>query len=100
MIGDIFGDRLKQLRFKKNLLQKEVADDLDITVQRYSSYESNSRLPEVQMLVLLAEYYSVSIDYLLGIEKKTYIDNSFLIEQLNNIKNEINNLEKYINDCK
>lgn len=100
MIGDIFGDRLKKLRFKKNLLQKEVADDLGITVQRYSSYENNSRLPEVQMLVLIAEYYSVSIDYLLGIEKKTYIDNSFLIEQLNNIKNEINNLEKYINDCK
>ncbi|MBP1924637.1 transcriptional regulator with XRE-family HTH domain [Sedimentibacter acidaminivorans] len=103
-MDNIFGDRLKKLRADKRLLQKQVAQDLNITVQRYSSYENNSRLPEIKMLVKIAKYYNVSLDYLLGLENRTYLDKLSLQDQIKELKNEFNNrmnkLEEYINDTK
>jgi len=99
-----FGDRLKKLRANKNMLQKQVAQDLNITVQRYSSYENNSRLPEVTIAIKIANYYNVSLDYLFGLDNKTYLDKSNLQNQIKELKNELNNrmnkLEEYINNTK
>ena len=59
-------NNLKQARNKKNYLQTKVAMDLHITQETISSYETGRVFPSSDMLIKLADYYDVSIDYLVG----------------------------------
>ncbi len=59
---------LKYLREIENKKVKEVADYLGITVQSYYSYENNQTVPNLSTLIKLADYYHVSLDYLVGRE--------------------------------
>ena len=56
---------LKEIRKKKNYNQLKVAMDLSISREALSHYENGKRSPDVEMLVLLSEYFNVSIDYLI-----------------------------------
>jgi len=58
--------RLRELREDKRVTQNEVAKYLTISRSAYAHYESGDRQMNYEMLFLLADYYSVSIDYLLG----------------------------------
>lgn len=58
--------RLKELRVKNGLQQKEIAAALNISKQAYSNYELGQREPSIDMLCSLADYFNVSVDYLLG----------------------------------
>lgn len=60
------GKRLKMLRIEKDLLQKEVADSIGCSVGMLSSYESDRREPNVEYLKKLADFFNVSVDYLVG----------------------------------
>ena len=62
--------RLLELRRKTQLTQEEVANHLQISRQAYALYESNQRHMSYDSLHMLAELFSVSIDYLLGRNKK------------------------------
>ncbi|BAH07571.1 helix-turn-helix domain-containing protein [Clostridium kluyveri] len=62
----MLSDRLKKLRNEKNLLQKEIAKKLKITTSAYGFYEQGKRTPDTEILNKIAEFYNVSIDYLLG----------------------------------
>lgn len=66
--------RLKDIREDKDLLQKQVADYLNITQQQYSRYELGIRTIPIDLLKKLAKLYNTSIDYIVGItdEKKPY----------------------------
>lgn len=57
---------LKKLRTDKGVSQQEVANYLKITRQAYSLYELGKRQPDAEMLLKLSEYFSASVDYLLG----------------------------------
>lgn len=59
------GERLTMLRKEKGFLQKDVADHLHLTVSTISNYEKNIRMPNLETLVMLADLYDVSTDYLL-----------------------------------
>ena len=59
-------DRLKEIREDKDLLQQDVADVLKIKQQQYSEYEIGKRLIPINYLSELADYYTTSIDYLVG----------------------------------
>lgn len=61
-----FTTRLKNLRTEKKLTQSEVAQKLGIATSTYSNYEQGTRFPDKQTLINLANFYKVSIDYLLG----------------------------------
>ncbi|MCX7922183.1 MAG: helix-turn-helix domain-containing protein [Clostridia bacterium] len=61
-----FSSMLKQLREERHLSQKEIADYLGITRQAVASYELGKREPDYQILRKLADYFGVSIDYMLG----------------------------------
>ncbi|HHV30479.1 helix-turn-helix domain-containing protein [Acetivibrio mesophilus] len=61
-----FAAMLKQLREEKRLSQKDIADYLGITRQAVASYELAKREPDYEVLKKLADYFDVSIDYLLG----------------------------------
>lgn len=66
--------RLKDLREDKDLLQKDVANYLNIAERTYSGYETESRWMSKEVLIQLAKFYNTSVDYILGItnEKKPY----------------------------
>jgi len=59
-------ERLKALRLERKLKQNQVAKALEISPQRYSYYETGDRQPDNEMLIKLAQYFEVSVDYLLG----------------------------------
>lgn len=56
---------LKEIRKKRNLSQLKVAMDLSISREALSYYENGKRSPDLQMLLLLSDYFQVSIDYLI-----------------------------------
>ena len=56
---------LKKARSKKGLSQLKVAMDLSITREALSYYENGKRSPDVDMLVKLARYFGVSVDYII-----------------------------------
>lgn len=64
-------ERLKTLRLKYNLSQKEVASMLDLSPSIVSGYETGERTPSAENLLALSYLYKCSTDYLLGKEQKT-----------------------------
>ena len=67
MTNEIRYERLKGLREDKDLLQKDIAKYLDVTQVAYSCYEIGRRQIPVDALIKLANYYNVSVDYILGL---------------------------------
>lgn len=68
----VIANRLREMRKKMGKTQAEVADDLGIISQVLSRYERGSRQPDFVTLRRLAEYYGVSIDYLLCHDDATF----------------------------
>lgn len=64
---DILTKRLKECRKKTGLPQIKVAIYCDITERAYQSYELGVHEPKVSILMRIAEFYGVSIDYLVGL---------------------------------
>ena len=56
---------LREIRIKKGYTQLKVAMDLNISREALSYYENGKRSPDLQMLILMSEYFDVSIDYLI-----------------------------------
>lgn len=67
-----FADRLKEERIKRGLTQTELAKALYLGQTSVSKYESGKQIPEMPTLQKISEFFSISIDYLLG---KTDIKN-------------------------
>lgn len=57
---------LIDLRDKKGCYQKEIAKQIGLSVQAYCNYEKGIREPDISTLIKLAEYFNVTIDYLVG----------------------------------
>ena len=58
-------NRLKEIREDRDYLQRDIAKILNIKQQQYSEYEIGKRLIPIHYLSKLADFYNVSIDYLL-----------------------------------
>ena len=58
------GENLKALREKKGLTQREVANDLFITVQMLSGIETGIKQPSLNVALALAKYYGVTVEKL------------------------------------
>ena len=56
---------LWEIRKKKGYTQLKVAMDLSISREALSYYENGKRSPDLQMLLLLSQYFDVSVDYLI-----------------------------------
>lgn len=61
---------LKKLLEKTGKTQREVADDLGLNRQRFNFYVTGKREPDNEMLQVLADYFNVTVDYLLGKTQK------------------------------
>lgn len=58
-------NRLKELREDKDLLQKDIADIINVDQSNYSKYELEKINIPIEYLRILADYYNTSIDYIL-----------------------------------
>lgn len=65
-VRKILSDRLKALRKEKGYTQGQVAIYCDITEKAYQNYELMTREPKIEILIRIADFYNVSLDYLLG----------------------------------
>ena len=62
----LFSERLIQLRNDKHLSQVTVAKGLNVTTRAYQNYEYGENEPKLSILVRMADYFDVSLDYLTG----------------------------------
>ena len=67
----LFGERMKQLRCSHNLSQVDVAHDLHVSKQTVSNWENNRNLPDLAMILQIAEAFSLSLDELILGENHT-----------------------------
>lgn len=65
--ASVFGERVYLLRKKAGLNQKQLGEVLGLSNKAICTMESGQRGTTIEKLVLLAEYFHVSTDYLLGI---------------------------------
>lgn len=68
-----FGNKLKSLRKSKHLSQEKLAQRLGITKSMVSAYETSMRMPSYEVLIRIARFFNVSIDYLLGAKENESI---------------------------
>lgn len=77
-----FANRLRQEREKLGLMQKEMAQKLDIPPNTYNGYETGKRSPNLEVAKHISDTLEISVDYLLGrtdkrnlhIEEKSKLD--------------------------
>ena len=61
-----FSEQLKELRNLRNLTQKQVYEAVGMSAIGYQRYEYGDREPAYKNLIALADYFDVSLDYLVG----------------------------------
>ena len=63
---NVLGKRIGEMRKKRGLTQRQLADKLKVSHGRISLYETGDRSPDPEMLKKLADFFGCSVDYLLG----------------------------------
>ena len=63
----MFSERLRLLRSETNLTQEEIALKFNVSRQVYANWEAKRSEPDITMIVTIANYFGVSIDYLCGV---------------------------------
>ena len=62
-----FSFRLRELRLSRGLSQKQLAMEINSAERTIQSYELNARTPSIEICITLANYFDVSLDYLVGL---------------------------------
>ena len=65
---NVFKERLKELRIENNLSQEKLAKASGLTQPAITMWENGTRTPNMESIILLAKFFNVSSDYLLGIK--------------------------------
>ena len=61
-----FSQRLKEIRKASGKKQREAAEALNIKLRTYQGYEMQETEPSIKKLIALADYFDVTLDYLMG----------------------------------
>jgi len=72
-----FGERIKLLRTRLKMTQKEFAEKLDITGSALSSYETGTSKPSLSVAIKAAEAFNISIDWLCGLSSEENLSENF-----------------------
>lgn len=100
-----FAEKLKALRSEKKVTQKQLAELLGVGRPTIAGYETKGKQPDFDKVIEIAEYFNVSIDYLLGISPIRNPYNNNLMNQTesdNNIditglpKEDIDKVKEYV----
>lgn len=62
----MFGDIFKELRTEKKLSQDKISEELDVSQGLITKWEGHQSTPSPEMLDYIADYFNVSVDYLIG----------------------------------
>ncbi len=91
----MFFERIKELRLSLGLNQIQFGRKLFVTKQCISNWENGNIQPSIDMLIKIAQTFSVSTDYLLGITHQMTLDVTGLSsEQILHIQNIVNDLKE------
>ena len=82
-----FGEKLRKIREQKGLSQKNLADNLFVTRSTIARWENGSRMPDVKMMSMIAEFLGVSVDILLNGEQLSEAPTVIWIEDIKTILN-------------
>ena len=74
----MISDRIKILRLENNLTQKELGEKIQTSNKNIWAYENNISTPPAETLIKIADFFDVSLDYLLGREDDDYIQPSIV----------------------
>ncbi|SHK45556.1 helix-turn-helix domain-containing protein [Tepidibacter formicigenes] len=95
-----FGERFKLLRNEKNLTQEKLANIFFLNKSSISRYEQDKQMPEIDLLQKFADFFGVSLDYLMG---KSNIRNPHIPEEYTQkhkvTKNDIKQYEDFIENA-
>lgn len=76
-------NQLRNLRLKRNVSMLQIAKELNIPYTTYVNYEKGNREPNSKMLILLSDFFGVSVDYLIG-RTEIVCDNDAICSHNNN----------------
>ena len=62
----LYALKLGELRTKANKSQQELSEIIGVAQTTYAGYENGKREPDIQTLIKIADYYKVSVDYIIG----------------------------------
>lgn len=94
-----FGKRLKELRRSKKISQTDLANQIGVRQSMITQYENSSSMPSIEMMIEIAKYLDVSIDYLVGSSKSKDNfdpDNTDIMRIVNLVRPKLNGVE--VND--
>lgn len=63
---NIFKERLKELRIERNITQQELGKLVNMSKMAISHWEKGHSEPSISQLIMLSNYFDVSVDYLIG----------------------------------
>ena len=86
---------IRRLRIARGINQVEFAKEMGVTKQCVSNWENDNILPSIEMLVKIAEFFSISTDSLLGIQndQAIYVD-GLTEEEISHVRALIGDLKK------
>ncbi len=88
----MLGEQIKTLRMSRGLNQVEMAKIFGVTKQSVSNWENGNIMPSIDMLIKIANFFSVSTDYLLGLSEKHALNTDGLSES------QVAHIQALIND--
>lgn len=88
------GNKIRELRLKKNYTQEDLANILGTSIQSISRWENGATYPDISLLPLIASTFNVTVDYLLGAD---IIHNTKILEE---IKKQVKEYRKIGNNVK
>ena len=65
-MGTNFSNNFRTMRKQRNLTQEQIAEALGVSCQAVSKWETNSSYPDISLLPIIADYFEVSVDFLIG----------------------------------
>ena len=90
----MLNEQIRELRNIRGISQIQLANKLGVTKQSVSNWENDNILPSIEMLVKIANFFEVSTDYLVGLDKKRTLD----VENLTEIQ--ISHIQLIVDDLR
>ena len=92
-----FNEKLISLRKSKGLSQEELGNELKVSRQTISKWESGQSYPDFQRLVLLSDYFGLTLDELVkDIDVQEVRDKNISNEKINSIYNDVNTAKTFV----
>ena len=92
---NILSERLKALRTRHNMSQQKLAENLNLSRELLSNYEQGRREPDYNTLILISNFFDVSVDYILGVtEVEKRLLHESVSDKYNHLMTDISGLSK------